>query len=380
MQGNDDSHAQVVPSNPDGRLQRVRALCREATERGRPGALVLAVAQHGKILLSEAWGTVHPLDGASHAATPDTVWLIASVTKPVVCAGVCLLLERGALLLDDPVSHFIPEFNGTDRAGVTLRHLLTHTSGLPDMLPENIQLRERHAPLSEFVRGTCSTKLLFKPGTGVSYQSMGIALLGAVIERIARMSCAEFLRREFFAPLQMARCVLGLPPELRPHTARVDLPDWQRPSDWDWNSTYWRELGAPWGGMHATASQFLRFMQMLLADGAWEGRSYFAPATLREMVRPQSSHLPHLSEAARREEVWGLGWRHQSGRKSEYYGDLVGWNAYGHGGATGTVVWNDPESGVSCVLFGNHPESMRFLGQVSNAVAAALHEPVLKPI
>jgi CubicO group peptidase (beta-lactamase class C family) len=132
--------------------------------------------------------------------------------------------------------------------------------------------------------------------------------------------------------------------------------------------------------MHATAPQFLRFMQMLLAGGTWEGRTYFAPATLREMLRPQSAHLPHLSEAARREDVWGLGWRHLSGRKSEYFGDLPGWCAYGHAGATGTVVWNDPESGVSCVLFGNHPESTRFLGRVSNALAAALHESAPKPI
>src|SRR5436305_3005042 len=149
------------------RLERARELCRAATESGGVPAFALAVARHGRLALSEAWGTVMPLaafaldpretssEPRAVAATPETVWLIASVTKPVVCAGVCLLLERGQLALDDPVSRFLPEFRGEDRAGVRIRHLLTHSSGLPDMLPENTKLRRNHAPVEEFIRRAC---------------------------------------------------------------------------------------------------------------------------------------------------------------------------------------------------------------------------------
>src|SRR5688572_33504180 len=92
-----------------GALDRVRALCRGAVERGEVPGAALVVARYGRLVLSEAWGRAGTSVDAPPAA-PDTLWLIASVTKPVVCAGVCLLLERGELGLDDPVSRFIPEF------------------------------------------------------------------------------------------------------------------------------------------------------------------------------------------------------------------------------------------------------------------------------
>ena len=105
------------------------------------------------------------MSSARRPAAPETVWLIASLTKPVVGAAICLLLERGALVLDDPVCRFLPEFRGEERAGVTLRHLLTHSSGLPDMLPEDRALRREHAPLDDFVARACRTPLLFRPGS-----------------------------------------------------------------------------------------------------------------------------------------------------------------------------------------------------------------------
>lgn len=378
MAHHDRSDAARHSSFDAARLEGVRRLCREATERGLPPALALVVARGGAVVLSEAWGTIRRLeDGSAAPATPETVWLTASVTKPVVCTGLGLLLQRGELLLDDPVSRFVPLCRGGERDGMTLRHLLTHSSGLPDMLPENLALRRAHAPLSAFVERTCSTPLLFPPGTDVRYQSMGIALLGAVIEQVTGESCPAFLRRELFEPLGLSRCVLGWSEALAPDTARVVLPDWQEPGDWDWNSRYWRELGAPWGGMHATAPELARFMQWLLAatagrDGAGPERALLSAAAAREMVRCQTAELPGLSAAARSSQGWGLGWRHLSIRESLYFGDLLSRRAYGHAGATGTAVWNDPDRQLSFVLLSNHPDAGRFIAQVGSAVVAAL--------
>ena len=95
----------------------------------------------------------------------------------------------------------IPEFGKNGKTAVRIRHLLTHTSGLPDMLPDNVELRKNHSPLSAFVEGTCEVELDFPAGRGVRYQSMGFAILGEIIQRVSGVSCADFVRREIFEPL-----------------------------------------------------------------------------------------------------------------------------------------------------------------------------------
>src|SRR5207302_1618095 len=169
------------------------------------------------------------------------------------------LVARGQLALDQPVSEALPEFAEGGKESVTIRHLLTHTSGLPDMLPENQALREEHAPLSEFVRRVCRLGLDFPPGTRIQYQSMGIAALGAVIERVDGRSLPRFLKEEFFQPLGMDSSCLGLEDRLADRNARIDLSVpgagstvGARETDWGWNSDYWFHFGAPWGGMFAT--------------------------------------------------------------------------------------------------------------------------------
>src|SRR4029453_4379837 len=100
-------------------------------------------------------------------------------------SAVLWLRDRRELALEDPVQKYLSAFRDAGRDAVTIRHLLTHTSGLPDMLPENTDLRRQHAPLSEFVARTCRTPLLFSPGTKVSYQSMGILLAAAIVEKVS---------------------------------------------------------------------------------------------------------------------------------------------------------------------------------------------------
>ena len=155
------------------------------------------------------------------------------------------------LRLDDPVRKFIPEFTGGDRDLITIRHLLTHTSGLPDMLPDNTELRKRHAPLSDFVAGVCKTPLLFKPGAEVRYQSMGILLAGEIVERVARARPARISPQGTISAAGMKETSLGLGGRKIADTALCQVAG---DDDWNWNSPYWRDLGAPWGGAHSTAA------------------------------------------------------------------------------------------------------------------------------
>ena len=128
----------------------------------------------------------------------------------MTASAVMLLSDRKQLSLEDPVSKFIPEFRGGEKDRIQIRHLLTHTSGLPDMLPENDALRKRHAPLKDFVAATCATPLLFSPGTSVKYQSMGVLLAAEIVERVSRRPLPDFLRDEIYRPLGMKDTSLGL--------------------------------------------------------------------------------------------------------------------------------------------------------------------------
>ncbi len=121
----------------------------------------------------------------------DSIFLLASITKPITATGVMALADRGELRLNDAVVKFIPEFNEGPRQRITIKQLLTHTSGLPDQLPENARLRQSHAPLSEFVQQAIRTPLLFEPGSRYSYQSMGLLLAAEIVQRITGTTIAD---------------------------------------------------------------------------------------------------------------------------------------------------------------------------------------------
>ena len=230
-------------------FEEASRLIRAQTDSGDVAAAVLHVRQAGQEM-SRAFG----------AARVDLPFLIASPTKPMTASAVLWLRDRRELALNDPVEKYLPEFRGGERDAVTIRHLLTHTSGLPDMLPENTELRRQHAPLSEFVARTCRTPLLFRPGEKVSYQSMGILLAAAIVEKVSGEPMPGFMARTIFNPLRMRQTSFGLGGRRIADTAQCQVPEAER-SDWDWNSPYWRNLGAPWGGAHATARDLGTFLE-----------------------------------------------------------------------------------------------------------------------
>ncbi|MCC6454600.1 MAG: beta-lactamase family protein [Caldilineaceae bacterium] len=365
--------------SPD-RLQRLYTLLDEAAANGSiPGAAVL-VARQGRAVAPYAVGRQFPTQ-PEPKVSPDSIFLVASVTKPVVAAALMLLVERGKLMISDRVVDHLPEFGSHGKEAVRVHHLLTHTSGLPDMLPENTELRRQHAPLSEFVRRIYDLELDFAPGTRVQYQSMGIALLGEIVERISGMALPEFLRQEIFIPLRMADSSLGIGELDQSRVVHVTVPEEQRGADWGWNQPYWWNFGAPWGGMFTTVSDHFRFCQMFLNGGTWDGVSVLSPATASAMTTDQSTHILTAHDPDRSGmlwgQTWGLGWTIPGYRVPDggraFFGDLSSPTTFGHGGATGTVVWVDPVNEVVCVLFTSEPSATRngFLGRCSNLVAAA---------
>jgi CubicO group peptidase (beta-lactamase class C family) len=372
---------QTKPGNPregswnPARLARAFDLVDTLTHSGRLPAAEICVGGSAGVVKSRGFGRMGPEEDAEDVQD-NTLFLVASITKPIVATAALLLIERGDVLLDDPVASVLPEFGRNGKAAVSLRHLLTHTSGLPDMLPNNIALRAAHAPLSRFVEAIYELPLAFPPGTQVRYQSMGFAILAAVVERITESSIAEFLRREVFEPLGMMDTSLGMKEGTRHRIAAIRLEGEQVGTNWHWNSPYWLAFGAPWGGLITSARDLARFCRMMLGGGALEGVRVLSLASVRLATSNQLKAMPQLPEVERKMRPWGLGWRLNWLGSSANFGDLLGPRAYGHWGATGTLFWIDPDADAFLVLLTTQPggEDGRELARISNAVAAALGE------
>lgn len=327
-----------------GQIDAAIAKIQAATANGDVSAAALYVEQ----------GTTRIAKGFGKARSENEVFLLASITKPMTAAGVMKLVERGQVKLEDKVNKYIPEFSGGDRDSVTVRMLLTHTSGLPDMLAENEALRKKHAPLKDFVAGTCKTPLLFKPGTQCKYQSMGILLASEIAERVTRTPFRDLLRNEIFTPMGMTQTSLGLGGRKIPDLAQCQVPNPN--DDWNWNTPYWRDLGAPWGGAHASAADVARFLKYFLQP---TGKSLKA-ATAQNMIVNQNQGL---------NKTWGIGFMVEPGT----FGKSCSAKTYGHYGSTGTVCWADPAKNLICVLLTTKPADQSragLLGPVSDLVSA----------
>jgi CubicO group peptidase (beta-lactamase class C family) len=349
-------------------LQSATALLESSIREGEITAASILVSRRGKVVLHRGFGRLSRAEGAP-PVQPDSIYLLASITKPVTACALMLLVERGAVALGDPVGRYLPGFRGGEKDKVVVRDLLTHTSGLPDMLPENTDLRRAHAPLRAFVEGTYKTQLLYPPGTSFRYQSMGTLLAGTIVEKVSGTPLREFLKREIFEPLGMRNSALGLGEFEIAKTVQAWVSPQANPADTERfgpNSRYWRDMGHPWGGMHSTVSDLARLLTTVLNGGTWEGTQLFSPATVHAMI---SDHNGRTGAP------WGLGWALGRSQAWNFFGDLVSARAFGHAGATGTVAWADPESGVVCVILTDRlVQDGSLLRRVSNAVAAAVRD------
>ncbi len=319
------------------KLEAAANVLTEATNSRQVHAAALFVRQ-GEQEFSRSFGAA--------ADSLDSMFLLASITKPICITAVMTLYERGEFALDDRVAKFIPEFRDDGRETITMRQLMTHVSGLPDQLPQNAQLRSRHAELSEFVEGAIRTPLRFAPGTRFGYSSMGILLATEVARRISGQPIAKLVADAVFQPLGMKHSALGVGrfklEDLMPGQVATAAPESGAgaPStkSWDWNSRYWRELGVPWGGAHGSAPDVGRFLGAFLHP---EAGKVLKAETARLMVANQNA------EGIRPR---GLGFD---------VGALLGSpgneTTFGHTGSTGTICWADPPSDTICVVLTTLP-------------------------
>ncbi|MFO0917948.1 MAG: serine hydrolase domain-containing protein [Planctomycetaceae bacterium] len=355
--------------------------CELAADLAKTGALPAVTLATGTA--NELSGPVsfgfQTVDGTT-PLVEEPIYLIASITKPIVATAALLLIERGLITLSDRVSDHLSGFGKQGKYGVEIRHLLTHTSGLPDMLPNNLELRKQNAPLSKFFEEISRLPLSFPVARAVQYQSTGFLVLAEIVKHVTGESCAEFLHHQIFQPLAMRDTALGAPDAWWDGPQAGRIPEIRLPPDqvgaagWNWNHRYWRQLGAPWGGLLTTAGDLARFAQMTLNDGCTpDGLSLLSPATIAAATTNQLEMLPGIPDEERRCRPWGLGWRLNWIGSGSSFGDTVAAHAYGHWGATGTLLWIDPTRGVFTIVLSTEPydSSARQLVRLSNAVSAA---------
>ncbi|WP_146503112.1 serine hydrolase domain-containing protein [Rubinisphaera italica] len=304
----------------------------------------------------------------------DSLFLIASLTKPVIATAILKLVELGKLSLNQRLSEILPEWNRGEKRRITIRQLLCHASGLPDQLPENLELRDQQATLDEFYQRVIDVSLDYPPGTSSRYQSMGYLVLAKVVEKLTRLSLEEFIHLQIFIPLGMNNSFLGIPASanstaLLNRVVDVDLPEEQLELTGNWNSDYWRSLGAPWGGMLSTSADMLKFCVEMTKIQRGAG-TILSSASLKEAYQPQLSFFEQMSEREKNYRSWGLGWRHNWKAHPETFGDTLPENVIGHWGATGCLMWIDLDTNSAAVICTTKPSSQSRvkLVQLSNMV------------
>ena len=330
----------------------------------------LASTAHGKTPddLREAARRIVEIIGLPAETNEEAMFLLGSISKPISMTALMTLFERGEFKLGDPVKKFLPQLAGERRDEVTMQHLLTHVSGLADQLPENNELRSKHAPPSEFAEHAMRMPLQFVPGSKYQYSSMAILLAARVAEVISRTDILALVDRAVLKPLQMQHSAQGLGrfkleqmvPCQTEHAAPEAGGGDPKAKDWDWNSPWWRSFGAPWGGTQASAPDLAKFLGEFLNEKG----ACLKPETARLMVT--NHNRPGITPR-------GLGWNVGSSAGSKGCSEKT----FGHTGSTGTIAWADPATRTSCVVLTSlpaqatqpHPRDL-----AANAIAAGVEK------
>jgi CubicO group peptidase (beta-lactamase class C family) len=344
-----------------------------------PSAVYL-VAEGGRAVFAEALGYA-VVEPSRIAATLDTIYDLASLTKPLITGLLCARrIETGEVTLDSAVSNYLPEFDRTDKQSITVRHLLTHSSGLPAWRPLYILAKgDRERTLAEIA----NLELEYKPGTRVVYSDIGFITLGFLLERLTGKPIAELAQEELFQPLELERtffnpensiqtgiaaCEMGNTYERGTCRDSVPQTDFEEYNSWR-ERLVWGEvhdgnayfLGGVAGhaGLFSTAPETLMLANQFLAE-----RSKLLNAKTCELF---SQNLTEGLEEAR-----SIGWQLAATKDSAAGPDLPP-DSFGHSGFTGTSCWLDSHHQRVFILLTNRTHARQLPFVNINSVRRQFH-------
>lgn len=395
------------------KLAKVVNLASKWVAEGVTPALALLVARQGIVVLHEAFGHLTPSpDGPP--LQRDSIFPVASLTKPITATAIMLLVEDGLLGLNRPVSEYIPEFTGEGKGAVLIHHLLTHTSGLQqDQVwhyidershagvqippPPGMRPQSQHPKLNEYLFLGYDVPLSRPTGVEMLYCDYGYDLLGEIVRRVSGKSLADFAEERIFAPLGMHDSWYSVPNSVAQRVVRrapgaifadaqsprlMNLPLYIRSLFAGLNSPEFEELPIACAGVYSTVMDMAVFGQMFLNHGRYGDTEVLSPPTVAAMTRNQ---IPGIS-ATYHDEFFpeaseGFGWDVRGEKKPKHGGTLCSPDTFLHDGVGGIRMWVDPLYEIVGVYFsvmpapiadGKRPDWPADLFQ--NAVTAAISE------
>ncbi len=329
------------------RLLRARDYARRAgDELGSPGGAAV-ILRRGAIVGEWYWGQRGLDDPRPFDA--HTMVGLASVTKGVTATALALTIQDGLLWLDEPAHRHLPELAEGGRARITVRHLATHSSGLPLGDPAFYNAWESRRPGEEpyapYVRYALERDLAFAPGTDHTYSDPAVCLLAEIIRRVTGRTVPDLIQERIFSPLGLRRIGWDFPSDL---VADVASRHTQEGTLHRGVTAEGRKDGAAWGGMIANAIDLATFGQLLLCDGALFGQRLIAPLAVRmmttcQMPLPARTRFPHR----------GLLWWIKAAPDTPELGHLVPDGTYCHGGAAHSVLVVFPALEMVAVMLRN---------------------------
>jgi CubicO group peptidase (beta-lactamase class C family) len=382
------------------RLRRLSDCISRDVDDGRiPGAVVL-IARHGQVAFFESFGFSDP--DTRTTMSRGSLFRLASLTKPMTCVAAMTLVEKGDLLLDDPISKYIPEFEGlraqAEQPGkqrlreATIHDLFRHTagftygefgSGAVHQSYQRLNVLDNAQTSREMAEKLSKIPLAYQPGTTFEY-GMSTDVLGHIVERLTAQSLEDVLKSQILRPLDLGDTTFIL--DRRDHGRLAQAPRDRATAARPWMPVYhdsydpprWHSGGA---GLLSTAHDYFQFMQMLLDGGIRHKHRVLASKSVDWMV---SNHLPEnvgygdymealgmMSPTSERGQGFGLGFlvRLELGRNSVpgSIGD------FSWAGVSGTYAWADPHEQLVVVLMMQAPgERIRYRALARNLVYQAL--------
>lgn len=335
------------------------------TEKKMPGCVV-AIGRHDRLVLLKSFGQ-RQVEPTTEALTTDTVFDLASLTKPIATAtSIMLLIERGKLRLDDPIAKHWPEFAENGKEKITVEHLLIHTGGL---IADNRIADYLQGPKQAW-SNIARLKPLAEPNMKFTYSDVGFLVLGRLIENISEQSVAEFAKVNVFDPLGMSETDYKPRSELRLRIA----PTEKRAGEFirgDVHDPRAQLLGGIAGhaGLFSTAEDLAKYAAVMTDRGQLDDVRILSETTWSEMTRPRD-----VASGKR-----ALGWDVKTGY-SHNRGATMSDRAFGHGGFTGTALWIDPETGLFVIFLSSrlHPDGKGAVNPLAGHIGTIAADAILR--
>ncbi|HEX4230346.1 MAG TPA: serine hydrolase domain-containing protein [Bryobacteraceae bacterium] len=352
------SRLNVSTANPEAagmnrqRVELIPVRMKDYVDAHKAAGMVAIVARHGVVAGFDAVG-YQDLE-SQKPMSKDTMFRIASLTKPITCAGIMILVDEGRISVIDPVEKFLPEYKGiklnncVGRSGygctgiepsrpINIEDLMTHTSGLG-----NASARGGAEPttLADLAALGAKTELLFNPGTKWNYSNTGYDVLGRIIEVVSKQPYDEFLRDHIFGPLGMKDTYFFVPDAKVPRIATLytQTDSGLERAKSQWGTQHGPKIPMPAGGIVSTAEDIFRFNMMMRNKGELDGRRVLSNAAVTLMT---TSHTGDIKAG------WAPGVGHGYGyevvRDAEGMFRYNSIGSYVKGGAYRTYEWVDPE-------------------------------------